>query len=328
MPQTDIRQLNVTFRGEEANTLFIEPVYMDDDLRQQFRVIPNVTSKKKLAFAQELEKIVRRYSGCGFDPVGGFKVYDRWIEVDRAKADVAMCWEEFKDTVYEELLKTGTPIADLTGTQLMSIAEMLIRNAVKKDNMRLAFFGNRSDTDPAYDCTDGFWTVILPNFVTNDQCPYFDTGSGTALSAGDGIEHLRTIYDNQDVRLKGLPNTMKKFWVSGSIYEQYLNDLEDGGGADGGWRLLQDGTQMLQFRGIEVKPMWLWTEIMAADFAQSQAHLVLLTSPSNLCMATDMLDPESQFRIWYDEEDEQVKIKARWKHGFNIVHPQLLSVGY
>jgi hypothetical protein len=45
-------------------------------------------------------------------------------------------------------------------------------------------------------------------------------------------------------------------------------------------------------------------------------------------MATDVNDPESQMRIWYDEEDEQVKIKCRWKHGFQVVHPTLLSVGY
>lgn len=324
----DIRQIDVQFQGEEARQIFIEPIYMDDDIRQNFRVIPNVVSKKKLAFAQELEKVVRKYTGCGFAPVNGFKVYDRWIEVDRCKADVVMCWEEFKDTVYEELLKTGTSIADLTGTTLMQLAETMIQNAVKKDNQRLAFFGNRADADPAYDSTDGFWTVILKAFVDADQCPYFNTSSGTPLSAGDGIEILRTIYDNQDIRLKGLPKAMKKFFVTGSVYEQYRDDIENGGGGDAGIRMLQDGTEMLVFRGIEVKPMWTWSEIMSADFASDNSHLCLLTTPQNLAMATDVNDPEAQFRIWYDDEDEQVKIKARWKMGFQVVHPSLLSVGY
>src|SRR5690606_16200166 len=98
MPQVDIRQIDDTFRGEEDSRMFIDPVCMDDDLRQPFRVIPDVVSKKKLAFAQELEKIVRSYSGCGFAPINGFRAYERWVEVDRAKADVAMCWEEFRDT--------------------------------------------------------------------------------------------------------------------------------------------------------------------------------------------------------------------------------------
>lgn len=324
----DIRQIDVTFRGEEANTIFVEPIYMDDDIRQNFRVIPNVVSKKKLGFAQELEKIVRKHSGCGFSPVNGFKGYDRWIEVDRMKADVVMCWEEFKDTVYEELLKTGTSIGDLTGTTMMQLAEGLIKNAVKKDNQRLAFFGNRADTDPAYDSTDGFWTVHIPAFVDADQCPYFDTGSGSALSAGDGIGFLKTVYDNADIRLKGLPKNMKKFWVAGSIYEQYRDDIENGGGGDAGIRMLQDGTEMLVFRGIEVMPMWTWGEIMSADFSTDNSHLILYTTPANLAMATDVNDPESQFRIWYDEDTEEVKTKGRWKAGYQVVHPSLLSVGY
>jgi hypothetical protein len=324
----DVRSLDVQFRGEEANTIFIEPIYMDDDLRSQFRIIPNVTSKKKLAFVQELEKIVRSHTGCGFSPVGSTRVYERWIEVDKAKADVAMCWEEFKDTVYEELLKKGLSMGDLTGTLLMQISEAMVKNAIKKDNQRLAWFGDKADDDPAYDCVDGFWRVILKAFVDADQCPYFDTGSGTALSAGDGIEMLRTLYSNQDVRLRGLPDETKKFWVSGTIWEQYQTDLEDGGGADGGWQMLQSGKKMLTFRNIEVKPMWLWSEIMAQDFSQDNAHLALLTTPQNLAMGTDFQDAESQLRMWYDEEDEMVKTKARWKHGFQVVHPQLLSVGY
>lgn len=323
----DIRTLDVTFRGEEANTIFLEPVYMDEDVRSQFRVIPNVVSKKKLAYVQELEKIVRSYTGCGFTPVGGFRLYDRWLEVDKAKADVAMCWEEFKDTVYEELLKKGLSIGDLTGTLLMQLAESMIRTAVKKDNLRLAFFGDKSDTDPAYDCVDGLWTVHIPAFVTANQCPYFDTGSGTALSAGEGIGHLNTIYSNQDVRLRGLPTNLKKFYVTGSVYEQYLTDLEAGGGADGGWRMSQDGVERLYYRGIEVMPMWSWDEIMANDFSAPNSHMILLTTPQNLAMGTDMQSSETQFRVWYDENDEQVKIKSRWKHGFQVIHPQLMSVG-
>lgn len=324
----DLRSIDVSFEGEEARTIFIEPIYMEEDLRSNFRIIPNVVSKKKLAFVQELEKIVRRYTGCGFSPLGSTKVYDRWIEVDRAKADVAMCWEEFKDTVYEELLKKGTSIGDLTGTILMTLAETMIKNAVRKDNIRLAFFGNREDSDPAYDVTDGLWTAILPVLVAANQVPYLNTNSGSALSAGDGKEILATLWANQDIRLKGLPNAMKKYWVDGSIYEQYLDDLESAGGGDAGRQMVIDGVTTVTYRGIEVKPMWQWDEIMATDFAQTQSHLALLSSPQNMALATDVQDPESQFRMWYDEEDEQVKIKGRWKMGYNIIHPSLLSVGY
>lgn len=324
----ELREFSLNMMGEEANILFTEPIFSDVDLTQNFRVIPNVISKKKIAFAQELEKIVRTYSGCGFMPLGSARLYERWIEVDRAKVDLTICWEEFRDTFYEELLKKGTAIADLTGTVLMNMVETMVRGAIKKDILRLAWFGNKADTDPAYSVTDGLWTVILPAFVTANQTPYYNTSSGSALSSGDGIEILRTLYDNQDVRLKALPKGMKKFYVSTTVADQYRDDLENGGGADAGITMLQDGSEVLRFRGIEVVEMLSWNEIMASDFASANAHLAILTTPQNLVLATDVADAEAQLKIWFNEETEMNNIKARWKMGFNVIHPTLMSVGY
>ena len=328
MPAIDIQEFDVRFMGEEASTLFVEPIFTDDDIVSDFRVIPNVTTKKKLAFITEMEKIVRRYSGCGFNPVPGFKLYDRFIEVDRAKADVEMCWEEFMDTVYEELLKKKTSLPDLTGTQLMSIAENMLRNAIAKDNLRLAFFGNRSSSNAAYDVTDGLWTVHVKDLVTASAMPYFNTGSGSALGAGDGIDTLKAVYAQQALQLKGLPAAQKKFYVTGSIYDAYRDDIENGGGGDFGLLTQINGVEMLRFRGIEVKAMRSWDEIMANDLAQANAHLCLLTTPKNNVFATDVTDREAEVRMWYDDKDEMVRMKARWKMGFNIVHPSLMSVGY
>jgi hypothetical protein len=324
----DMRDIAVSFQGEEMNTIFLEPVYRDTDIRSTFRYVNVPGNKKKLGFVQELEKVVRQYTSCGFQPIGNVSIYDRCIEVERLRADLVMCWEEFKDTIFEESFKRGVAMPDLTGTIVFNILEDMVRNAVIKDNMRLAFFGNKAVADPAYNSVDGFWSVYLPQFVTANQAPYFNTNSGAALSSGDGIEFLRTVYDNADVRLKGLPTNLKKFFVSGSIAMQYREDLENASGIEGAYRLLQDGSEVLTFRGVEVVPMWTWDTIMTADFNAPNTHFILYTTPDNLALGGDVTDTESLFRVWYDEEDEQVKIKTRYKMGFQVIHPSLLSVGY
>ena len=48
-------QFSVNFKGDEANELFLKPVYFDDEITSQFRVMLNVVTKKKMAFAQALE---------------------------------------------------------------------------------------------------------------------------------------------------------------------------------------------------------------------------------------------------------------------------------
>jgi len=121
MALVEISQLDVSFRGTEANNIFLEPVFFDDDLRGQFRVLGNVANKKKMVFVQDLENIVRKYSGCGFNPVGSVDIYQRTIDVEKMKVDLEMCWDEFEDTVFEELLKTGTRLPDVSGTLIENI---------------------------------------------------------------------------------------------------------------------------------------------------------------------------------------------------------------
>jgi len=322
------QQLNINFTGIEANTLFFEPIYQDPDVRADFRIISNVTSKRKLAFVQELEKVVRQYSGCGFTPAGNAKIYERTLQVDKVKVNLEWCWEEFKDTVYEEALNKGISLPDISGTLIFDILQTLAQSAIKKDNTRLAFFGDRASLNPDYDSTDGLWTVYIPQFVAANQCAYTNTASGAPLASGDGIGYLRDVYNAADVRLKGLPNNMKKFYVSGSVFEQYREDIENGGGGDAGITVLQNGQEVYSFRGIEVKPMWLWDEIMTADFASPNTHYILYTTPQNLVFGTDLLDAENQFKVWYNDDSEVIRLKALYKMGFNVVHPSLLSVGY
>ena len=56
MALVEISQLDVSFRGTEANNIFLEPVFFDDDLRGQFRVLGNVANKKKNGFCSAVGK--------------------------------------------------------------------------------------------------------------------------------------------------------------------------------------------------------------------------------------------------------------------------------
>ena len=86
----ELGQFDYQFTGDEANQTFLEPVFFDNDLRSQFRVMPNVVTKKKMNFVQAMENLVRKYAGCGFNPVGSLSIYDRTIEVEKMKVDAEM----------------------------------------------------------------------------------------------------------------------------------------------------------------------------------------------------------------------------------------------
>ena len=327
MATTELGQFAVSYRGDLANEILLEPVFFDSELRSSFRIMPNVTNRRKMQFVEKLENVVRKYTGCGFTPIGNMSVYDREIEVQRMKIDMKICWDEFKDTVFEELLNQGTRLPDLTGTQIESILIGRIQQALRLDLERLAFFGNTASNDPNYDSVNGLWTVYYPELVAEALSPRTNTGSGSDLSAGDGIDILRAVYDQAPNELKALPANQKVFNVTHSVYNQYLVDIEEGGGADYGLLTMINGVQALQFRGIPVMPYHRWDGILTA-LGTTKPHYVEYTTPFNRVLATDITDPGTDLSIWYDQKDEEVYMKGRWKMGVNYVHHSLVSLGY
>ncbi len=327
MATTELGQFAVSYRGDLANEILLEPVFFDSELRSSFRIMPNVTNRRKMQFVEKLENVVRKYTGCGFTPIGNMSVYDREIEVQRMKIDMKICWDEFKDAVFEELLNQGTRLPDLTGTQIEAILIGRIQQALRLDLERLAFFGNTASNDPNYDSVDGLWTVYYPELVAEALSPRTNTGSGSDLTAGDGIDILRAVYDQAPNELKALPANQKVFNVTHSVYNQYLVDIEEGGGADYGLLTMINGVQTLQFRGIPVMPYHRWDGILTA-LGTTKPHYVEYTTPLNRVLATDITDPGTDLSIWYDQKDEEVYMKGRWKMGVNYVHHSLVSLGY
>ncbi|NBX73321.1 MAG: hypothetical protein EBQ89_03380 [Alphaproteobacteria bacterium] len=327
MAIVEFSQLDVSFRGTEANNIFLEPVFFDDDLRSQFRVLGNVANKKKMVFVAALENIVRKYSGCGFTPVGKTDIYERTIDVEKMKVDLEMCWDEFEDTVFEELLKTGTRLPDVSGTLIENILLTRTQQAIRQDINRLSYFGDQASNNPNYDSLDGFWTVFYPDLVANDLIPRTDTGSGSALAAGDGFGILRAVYDQAPLQLKGLPANQKVFNVTGSVYSQLREDIEEGGGGDYGLLQLINGQEQFTFRGVPVVAQWRWDEI-ATSLGTTLPNYVEYTTPLNKVLATDVLSPETALELWYDQKEEKVYVKARFKMGVNYIHNSLISVGY
>lgn len=325
---TENLSFRVQYTGDEANELFFEPIFRDPSLLENFKVMTNVVSKKKMQFARKLEKIVRKYTGCGFTPIGKTTVYERCVEVEKMKVNIKQCIDEFTDTALEELLNRGQRINDLNDTLIEEIIVQLVIEGIRLDIQRIFWFSNTANPDPNYNQLDGLWTVHLPQLVTDNLVPYYNTGSGAPLVAGEGVEILRTVYDNSSNELKGLPASMRKLYVTGSIYDQYREDIENGGGGDYGLLQMINGAPVMTFRQVEIKANRRWDDVMSNDLGAPNSHLCLHTTPMNLVVATDIVNTAENLLVWFDELTEELYIKSKWKLGANYVHNSLMSVGF
>lgn len=319
-------EFNVELKGKNLQTLFLVPTFTDEDIKKIFRVMYNVESRKNVGFVNDLEKIVRKYTGCGFDPTGRLGIYQREIETFRAKADVEWCWDEFQDTIFEELLAKGNNVTNVLPGPLSEILVEKVTKAIIRDNNRLFFFGDRQSGNEEYDIVDGLFTVHIPKLVAEGKLTNIALPNAE-WQAGEALEAIRLVIDKAPLVLKSLPNAMKRVFVDGLTYDAIINDLENTPNTEFGINAVINGIPSLTIKGVKVVAQYEWNVISGADFGQPNAHYILYTVPENLVIATDTRDNNALLRMYYNEDKEVIRWKARYKFGANYVHHSLMSVG-
>ena len=297
---------------------------MDNSQLGDFKLYPNIKQgAARIGYVEDLQNIVRQKTGCGFDPVGDFNLYQRDIQVYPIKVDLEQCVDEFEQTVFAELLRSGNRKSDIQGTQIMNILTQSVQMGMQRDLNAIMWFGNKATGTDRLRVADGLLSVHIPALVTANLCPYKNAGSGAALTAGDARVLLTDVYDNSSNALKGLPASDKKYYVSGSVYDQLIADLENIDVAGGFTQNIENGRTVLRFRGIDVVVQREWDTLSAAN-----SHYVVLTTPQNIVIGTDLFSDLSSYETWHDRKDEKVYLKARGVFGVNYAHPALFSVAY
>ena len=104
-------------------------------------------------------------------------------------------------------------------------------------------------------------------------------------------------------------------------------------GTDSGLARIQDGVSELKFRGIPIIDMSFWDESLADTSANPNSaaigsNSIVITAPDNLVVGTDVTDPASEMKVWYEEKDEKVYIKSKFNFGTQIVSDELIVAAY
>lgn len=336
------QSISSTYAGKEFTEILFAPQEGSDDLAG-IRVIPNIKVKANMYLNSTLTKIVRKYSTCGFSATGGVtNVSDRTLEVAKLKVNLEECGDAFYGTIFEEFYGSGTSIDDLTSTVVGEVARKRVAEAIADDNGRMAWFAASTAADADYAQFDG----LIQHFVTDnselgqyvemtDIANVEDTNGD--LVADGAYELLKSAYENQTKVLRQMPNASKSFRVTATICDNLMTTFEQlGTGNALGLQLLKDG-QSLSFRGIPVVEIAGWdTQLADAANPNSQGNgidigknMMVYTVNDNLVIGTDVADAGSQLKFRSnDDDDELLKIIAKYKMGAQFVFGELISFYY
>lgn len=326
-----MEEININVRGIDASRLIIKPIFDDQlDVLSVFKLYQNIKhGKAKIHHLNEMEFNLQEDDGCGFMDSAKMNITDRVIKVYPVKGQLRQCFDEFKCTYLDELLPTGLAKPEL-GAAVIDLIARQAERALRKTYERLIWFGDRAGSDVSLQAANGLWSVQFAQGIAAGDINNVNINSGAPMTAGDGIDVLTQVWENAPNELKAWAINQKAFYVSGSVYEQYLKDLEGQGAAvavDANYTNLVNGLQAVTFRGIPVIPFYSWDSHYQSK-GQNNQHRVLFTVPAeNIVIGTDAQSDLNMLESRYDWITEKVYVRMRSVFGVDYACESLLSVG-
>ena len=356
--------LGGTYVGGYAAGILLEPMFRSDEIMRNYTLYPNVKYKQNIMMANKLTDITAVNTGCGANTCTGanlndFDITQKVLEVQNVSVKQTQCWDEFKAEVIRESYNAGVNMPDLNGTQLAEIIGKRVQQGIQHDTVRNMWAGDSALNLGAANCSygsmgDGLWKLLSVGNAINGTRLREITGTttaanliavGAAILPTDAELLLTTVFDTAPAELQQTPAGEKKMFVTPNIYNAYYGTLTalapTIGAVDYGHSEAQSGVNYtkLRFRGVEIVPMYEWDTSLTA--LAGATHPALFTSAAaadltqgciyaakrNLFIGSDVTAPENNFKMFYDESAEDMKIRAYFTMGFQYGWNSLVNGG-
>lgn len=333
---------NYTYPGLLSTEVLYKPTVDTPAINSIARILQGIKFKQQLPLTTPLQKIVKAYEGCSRTFNGATELFNRTLEVDELDVNLEFCKDDFTGwlqspkafNIFAEQLNNGIDSFNLDGTIVNTIITNLIEDAVRRDLFRVLSFGDKNDANADYNQLDGIWTKLIEDSGSGSTyCVRRSATLGTGtLSADEALTALRSSYEQADPILKQMPNSMKHFLVTGSVYENLYASYESkSNGTERQFSLLLDGSNGLTYRGIPVIPVYAWDTALADTdnpLNGEVEHLILYTTPDNHFVGVEASSDLSRIEGWYERKDRKYYFEGNMKIGYQYGHCDLQVIAY
>ena len=327
-----------TYNGKLSTEVLFKPTINTPAVSDFFTVYPQFKYKQQIPLLLPLQKIVKSYTSCARTFTDGIDITNTSLDLVKLEVNMEWCKDDFEGTVgnilSEEWLRTGVDEFNPEGTQIQRVIDQLVTDGVRRDNFRILSFGDTGDGDDDWNQLDGVWSTLIGNasggsgYCVN-RAATFPT---TALAAGEALEALQACFTDSAIILKQMPNNMKYFAVTGSVFENLMASYEANvNGTERQFSLLLDGQQNLTYRGIRLIPVYAWDDALAdptCPLYGTVSHLILYTIKENHAVGVDVAADAERIEGWYERKDRKYYIEGYQRLGYNYLHCQLQTIVY
>lgn len=333
--------LSYTYPGR-LDTDLIEPIRINTpSFSDLFRIIQGVRCGDFIHFIQPLTSVLSKPSGdCNPVYTQAGSITDKQLITGPFAVNLEWCPDEFAaqcNIIVEKYSGMGLDLYDIQ-SNLQSLIFREVMEAMNYDLWKVMFFGDNSlgaGSSNIYSVIDGVLTKFFDSETAYCVQPVSNTMPNThnsTLAADQARDILRLLWGNSNIRLKSVPDAQKAFWVTGSFWENYYDSLINNCCVEGSWRLSQDGTTDLFYRGIKLIPLWFADDTLGAatnadsnPFYDEVRHFAIYTAKNNHVMGVERSSDLDNLTACFDCRTNATLIKGRFRAGYNFVQCDLIS---
>jgi len=333
-----------TYPGILSKEIIQKPKIDTPPLSALYTIRNGVRSKEQLHLMSALSSVLAKGTAtCEPTYTQAGSITGKTLETGLFEINLSWCKKEFQG-----LLSTFNALGDdpnlvgdgLSGYELGGKLRSLILDeileAARIDIWKIAFLGQSAFTGSSvYSTIDGLWTAYLDAFASycvktvQNSLP---NGATSVLNADAARDTFRTLFTGAPLLLKQMISSGKvKLFVTGSMWENYLLSLETNCCVEGSWRLQQDGSKTLYYRGVELVPLWVIDSALENDttpYTNLLRHFAILTLPENNIFGTENASDLNNLELCYDCRTKTTFIQGEMRFGVNFLNCDLTAIAY
>lgn len=336
---------------ESIKTAINLTAYTKQDLAQ-FVTLTKVEENEPVAFLGNMEDVGKSGSGCDptYEEKGIANSMKRW-KLGDWQIPLKICYESMFGTISEYALKKGTDIADLDGTDIMTIYTQKLQEAITSMRWRMVWLGDtaaQNVTDGGkitdnvstdlFDTCDGLWKRIFAICQSSSkQLTAIDANKKTtpaeqrAAALADG--YMTGLVDQMlmDVDSRILDDKDSVLVMTRSMAMAFEYDLKEQYKIILPWEKVENGMNTTMYNGIKIARCSVWDrQLSAYEKGSATVNLpyrALFVNKKQL-MAGSPDNFMSQLDVWFDKKERRNYIYATGKMGTQTLEDDMIHAMY
>lgn len=247
----------------------------------------------------DVNPVLQDGSSCGFSAQGSTVLSDRVIETAIMKYNDQWCWKTLLGKFAEYQVRINANEDSLPFES--EITDQIVKGINKQVEM-LIWQGDTNDGD------------LINGFLT--QANGADSASTIAVESASGSTAYERILDVYMAIPEQIVDNAVIF-VSPALFRQYAQDLV----AKNYFHYDGENGELTELfiPGSDVK--------VRKTYGLTGSNDIYASVYDNMVYACDMVDAKEDFKMWYNDEDELVKVKVLFNCGVATLYPDMVIVG-